>query len=301
MKLREYFNALVNYFLSSFAFLKYRHVSQKTIQKLIVYGISKKPCRPSARITFAIPATYPVRTTRRKPTLFPFAVRALHDLAIENGQATPKHMSIIVSRIFCQSIIYNSFAEIYFTLTYYSISPEGLFFLCYNYGTHTRKEKLSDMKKTLPLNVAAILIFIIVFIVSITFNWLEPKIEEIDEAYIKAHRGQYGFILVDVRDEDVYEGMSPSPGLPGGHIPGAISFPLMDLNVAAASAAMAKVGITKRSTIMLYCSLNRESDLFANYLVNKFYFPISKVKRYRDGITDWIRNPQNILLPEDHE
>ncbi len=157
------------------------------------------------------------------------------------------------------------------------------------------------MKKALPLNIAAILIFTLTFIVSMIFNWLEPKVENVDEAYVKEHTGQYGFVLVDVRDEDVYEGFSPSPGIPGGHIPGAISFPLSDMNVAAASAAMAKVGITKTATIILYDTQNKQSDLFAIYLVSRFHFPISRIKRYENGITDWIRNPENILLPEDHE
>ena len=157
------------------------------------------------------------------------------------------------------------------------------------------------MKKSLSLNASAILIFIITFIVSITFNWLEPKIERVDAAYVKAHAGQIGFMLVDVRDEDIYEGISPVPGIPGGHIPGSISFPLSDINVAAASAAMAKVGITKTRTIILYDTQNKQADLFSNYLVNRFHFPISRVKVYEDGITDWIRNPENILLPEDHE
>lgn len=159
----------------------------------------------------------------------------------------------------------------------------------------------SHMKKTLPLNIAALLIFMLAFIVSSIFNWLEPKIEEVSEVYIKEHTGQYGFVLVDVRNEDVYEGRAPDSGLPGGHIPGAISFPVEDLNVAAASAALAKAGITKTSIIILYSSQNKQAELFANYLVNRFYFPISRIKKYRDGITDWIRNPENILLPEDHE
>lgn len=157
------------------------------------------------------------------------------------------------------------------------------------------------MKKSLPLNAAAILIFILSFTAAAIFNWLEPKIEEVNESYVKEHTGKYGYVLVDVRDEDIFEGFSPGDGLPGGHIPGAISFPLGDLNVAAASAAMAKVGITKTNTVILYCNLSRQSDLFAVALVNRFNFSISRIKKYRDGITDWIRNPENILLPEDHE
>lgn len=157
------------------------------------------------------------------------------------------------------------------------------------------------MKKTLPLNTAAILIFILSFIIALIFNWIEPKIEEVNELYLKEHIGKYGFVLVDVRDEDVYEGKSPEPGLSGGHIPGAVNFPLGDLNVAAASAALAKVGITKTATIILYSSRNKHAEMFANSLVNRFHFPISRIKKYRDGIADWIRNPENILLPEDHE
>lgn len=71
----------------------------------------RKPCNPSAKITFAMPATYPLNTINRKPILLPFAVLVLHDLAIEKGHAAPKHTSMIVSRNFCQFIKIISLAE----------------------------------------------------------------------------------------------------------------------------------------------------------------------------------------------
>lgn len=157
------------------------------------------------------------------------------------------------------------------------------------------------MKKSLPLEIVAPVIFILSFIAALAFNWLEPRIEDVDELYVKEHTGKYGYVLVDVRDEDIYEGFSPREGFPGGHIPGAISFPVGDITVAAASAAMAKVGITKSNTIILYSDNDRQVEMFSNALVNRFRFSMSRIKNYRGGVADWMSYPENILLPEDHE
>lgn len=154
------------------------------------------------------------------------------------------------------------------------------------------------MKKTLPLEVLAPFMFVLVFCLTLIFSRLEPHVEDVDASYVKEHAGQYGYVLVDVRDEDVYEGYSsPAPDIPGGHIPGAISFPLEDLKVAAASAALAKAGITKMNTVILYCDTGVLAGIFADELVREFRFSPGNIKNYRGSVTDWLKIPGNKLLP----
>lgn len=157
------------------------------------------------------------------------------------------------------------------------------------------------MKRYPPLEIVAPIIFALVFAVTLIYSRLEPHIEEVDMSYIKQFTGKSGYVLVDVRKEDSFDGFSPAPGLPGGHIPGAISFPFSDLRVAAVSAALAKVGIVKSNTIMLYCNSGTLSGRFADALVRRFNFSPSRVKHYRGSIRDWITDQNNKLLPEDHE
>lgn len=164
-------------------------------------------------------------------------------------------------------------------------------------------------KKYPPLDIVAPVIFALVFVVTLIYSRLEPNVEDVDMDYVIAHKDLPGYVLLDARAEDIYYGKAPFSdmevpyfeGVPGGHIPGAINFPLMELNVAAASAALAKVGIVKNKTIIIYCNTGSQSGRFADALVRRFNFSPSKLKNYRGGIMDWVSRPENILLPEDHD
>ncbi len=157
------------------------------------------------------------------------------------------------------------------------------------------------MKKYPPLEVVAPVVFAFVFMMTLIYSRFEPHVEDVDSEYVKGHVGKPGYVLVDVRPEAVYEGHSPMAGLPGGHIPGAISFPLEDLNVAAASAALAKVGVVKSKTVIVYCNTGTAAGKFADALIRRFHFSASQLKNYRGSIVDWSRYAANRLLPEDHE
>ena len=120
------------------------------------------------------------------------------------------------------------------------------------------------MKKYPPLEIVAPVIFAVVFVLTLIYSRFEPHVEDVDMNYVIEHTGQPGYVLVDVRPEENYEGESPMPGVPGGHIPGAISFPLEDLKVAAASAALAKVGVVKSNTVILYCNTGTAAGKFGS-------------------------------------
>lgn len=124
-----------------------------------------------------------------------------------------------------------------------------------------------------------------------------PKIEAVDQAYVKEKVGQPGYVLVDVRTEDIYKGKSPREGIPGGHIEGAINFPLDKLKEAGAAEALEKAGITKDVEVIAYCNTGNQSGKFAAALVKDFGFDAAKLRNY-DGITDWSKDPANKLVSE---
>mgnify|MGYP000223219244 CR=1 FL=1 len=68
-----------------------------------------------------------------------------------------------------------------------------------------------------------VVLFVLCFAVSAQALF-GPGIDVVDQAYVKEKVGQPGFVLVDVRAEEVYNGKSPREGIPGGHIEGAVNF-----------------------------------------------------------------------------
>ena len=108
-------------------------------------------------------------------------------------------------------------------------------------------------------------------------------------------------MLLDVRTEDVYNGKSPREGIPGGHIAGAVNFPLANLKAEGAAEALEKAGIVKDAEIIVYCNSGKQSSQFAEALVNDFGFDAAKVKNYKGSIIDWSKDPANKLEPEGHE
>lgn len=157
------------------------------------------------------------------------------------------------------------------------------------------------MKISHRLEIIAPMIFTFVFICTFIFSYFEPHVEDVTRDYLKAHVNTPGYVLVDVRPERVYAGKSPRAGIPGGHIPGAISFPIEDLRTPAAAAALAKAGVIKMNTIILYCNTGADSGRFADALIRSLRFSPARIKNYRGSVMDWIKDPANKLLPENHE
>lgn len=157
------------------------------------------------------------------------------------------------------------------------------------------------MKKYPPLEIVAPLVFAFVFAVTLIYSRFEPHVEDVNSDYVKEYTGKPGYVLVDVRAEEIFEGKSPMFGVPGGHIPGAINFPMADLKIAAPSAALSKAGIVKNRTVIIYCNTGTAAGRFADALIRDFNFSPSKLKNYRGSMIDWAQHNTNPLLPEDHE
>ena len=159
------------------------------------------------------------------------------------------------------------------------------------------------MKRYPPLEITAPLLFAFIFALTLIYSRLEPHVEDVDASYVREHTGKPGYVLVDARPEESYLGKSPRPGVPGGHIPGAMNFPLENLNMRTQIAAglLAKEGITKAKTVIIYCNTGVLSGRLADQLVRRFNFSSSNIKNYRGGTVEWVKDPRNILLPPDHE
>ena len=140
-------------------------------------------------------------------------------------------------------------------------------------------------------------LFVLCLAVSAQAFW-GPKIDVVDQAYVKEKTGQPGFVLVDVRAEEVYNGKSPREGIPGGHIAGAVNFPLANLKAEGAAEALEKAGIVKDAEIIVYCNSGKQSSQFAEALVEDFGFEAAKVKNYKGSVIDWSKDPANKLVSE---
>ena len=116
-----------------------------------------------------------------------------------------------------------------------------------------------------------VVLFVLCFAVSAQALF-GPSIDVVDQAYVKEKVGQPGFVLVDVRAEEVYNGKSPREGIPGGHIEGAVNFPLANLKAEGAAEALEKAGIVKDAEIIVYCNSGKQSSQFAEALVEDFGF-----------------------------
>ncbi|MCR5347615.1 MAG: hypothetical protein K6E38_07545 [Fretibacterium sp.] len=138
-----------------------------------------------------------------------------------------------------------------------------------------------------------LLIIVIVLAAAFGYTWYLDHSGDVDQAYVKAHLGKTGVVVVDVRSEEVYNGKAPREGIPGGRISGAINFPLAGLEKAGAAEALTKAGITKDVEVILYCNTGNQSGKFAKALVTKFGFDRAKVKNFKGGVVEWTKNPAN--------
>ena len=64
---------------------------------------------------------------------------------------------------------------------------------------------------------------------------------------------------------------------------------------------LAKSGITKDKTIIVYCNTGVLSGRLADQLVRRFHFSASHIKNYRGSTVEWVKDTMNTLLPPDHE
>ncbi len=151
--------------------------------------------------------------------------------------------------------------------------------------------------------IALILIALVAFFAS--YKYYVEHQNDVDQNYVKEHMGKPGVVLLDVRPLDVYNGKAPRAGLHGGHIEGAINFPLADIIKLVENGgsvdALTKAGITKDVNIIIYCNTGKHASDFANILVRNFGFDRSRLKIYRGSAVDWLKNPENKVIPEDHE
>lgn len=101
-------------------------------------------------------------------------------------------------------------------------------------------------------------------------------------------------VLVDVRSDEPYNGWSPMEGIKGGHIQGAVHFPLewldSELSDDEKRTLLEKKGITMDKTIMTYCNMGKDSLKFAENLID---FGYTNVNHYKGGMKEWGADDTN--------
>ena len=160
------------------------------------------------------------------------------------------------------------------------------------------------MKKLFVILSAAI---IIAGFIS-AWNYHIDHLNDVDQAYVKANKDKPGVVLVDVRPVEVFNGKAPRAGLHGGHIEDSVNFPRSEViklinleDVDKALEILAQAGITRDKELILYCNTGKHASDVASYLVKHFKFKRNKIKNYRGSAVDWLKNPDNKVLSEDHE
>lgn len=149
-------------------------------------------------------------------------------------------------------------------------------------------------------NIAKALSFLLIlFAAGFGYVYHRDHQGDVDQAYVKAKLGKPGVVVVDVRPAEVYNGEPPREGIPGGHIEGALNFPLVDLRKEGAIEALTKAGITKDIEVIVYCNTGRVAGEFINALAGDFGFDRTKLKNYRGSVTDWVKDPANALVSSD--
>nr|WP_321501112.1 rhodanese-like domain-containing protein [uncultured Dethiosulfovibrio sp.] len=119
------------------------------------------------------------------------------------------------------------------------------------------------------------------------------SVENVNQTYIKEHLGKPGFVLVDVRSPENFNGESPRKGIKGGHIPGAINVFDGEFD-SMTQEQLNSMGLSKDVTAVLYCNSGKRSGAMAKKLIKMGY---ESVKNYDGGIIDWQKDPSNPIEP----
>ncbi len=135
-----------------------------------------------------------------------------------------------------------------------------------------------------------VLCALVVLCASVAFA---ASVEIVDQAYVKEHLGKPGFVLVDVRSPENFNGEAPRDDIKGGHIPGAINVHDKDLD-SMTQEQLDSMGLTKDVTVIVYCNSGKRSGAMADKLVKMGY---ESVKNYEGSIIDWQKDPSNPIEP----
>lgn len=122
-----------------------------------------------------------------------------------------------------------------------------------------------------------------------------PPSRIVDHAFVSAHVGRPGFVLIDVRAEEFFTGATPGGTRQKqvrGHIPGAVSLPFTrmtdeDLRLESPerlAEAFSRAGVRPGDTIIAYCHIGQQATavLFAAQTLGY------RVLLYDGAFEDWV-------------
>jgi thiosulfate/3-mercaptopyruvate sulfurtransferase len=106
-----------------------------------------------------------------------------------------------------------------------------------------------------------------------------------------AHLGDPGVVIVDVREMAAFNGWALYGATRGGHIPGAVAFPLSHLAAAdtpVLKRSLVAKGVTLDKTVVVYGTTYHSSAILATMLESWGY---ARVQIYEAGLTEWAADP----------
>jgi thiosulfate/3-mercaptopyruvate sulfurtransferase len=109
---------------------------------------------------------------------------------------------------------------------------------------------------------------------------------------LSAQLGDPGFIVMDIRRSAAYNGWKLQDETRGGHIRGAVSFPLSwitDISSQQLESLLSSKGVTSKSTVVVYGYQGDHCSVMAELLWN---FGNRKVFIYEAGLQEWAADPE---------
>lgn len=130
------------------------------------------------------------------------------------------------------------------------------------------------------------------------------KFQEISAGKIINKIKQPDCILIDVRCTSAFNGWSPGKNIVGGHICGAVNFPLAWIKIKGGEIkkTLERKGIRQDKLLILYGEDEKDILKFANWLCLAHKIPLNHIFLYGSGYSTWSRTfPLNIKRLQKYE
>ncbi|MCK4258145.1 MAG: hypothetical protein KAX49_04160 [Halanaerobiales bacterium] len=155
------------------------------------------------------------------------------------------------------------------------------------------------MKKSIIMAIFMVLVLSLLVLISLQNEKVQATQEKTEEIIsiteLAEQLGNSDLVIVDVRREEAYNGWKLDGEVRGGHIRGAVDFPLSwnvddkgnKINEKELKVNLESKGITQDKTIVVYDNKGDKSPVMLQILKELGY---ANVFLYKEGITKWAAN-----------
>ncbi|WP_422409281.1 MULTISPECIES: sulfurtransferase [unclassified Endozoicomonas] len=115
-------------------------------------------------------------------------------------------------------------------------------------------------------------------------------LKSVDQPEMEALVREQGWVLVDVRDSNWYNGWPSGNDPDGGHIPGARNFDLalMTADPEPVQNLLASKGISPDNNIVVYGRDKQDAQVLAQWLVDEQGFNEDRIRVFEAGFSSWL-------------